>query len=87
MCVCVRAGGLRETANAQIWEQQGTGMSRGRRDVDKRRASIQEKRRGGEFLYGTVLERGVTSLFLATECERKERGTRGENGEGGREGM
>lgn len=41
----VCAGGRRETAHAQIWEQQGTGMSRGRWDVDKRRVSIREKRR------------------------------------------
>lgn len=69
--MCAR--GRQERAHAQIWEQQGTGMSRGRWDVDKRRVSVWKKRRG-EFLYGTVLERGVTSLFLATECERKERG-------------
>lgn len=64
----------------------GPGLSRGRWDVDKGRVSIREKGRG-EVLYGTVLERGVTSLFLATEREQEERGTRGENSEGEREGM
>lgn len=76
----------RETAHAQIWERRGSGLSRGRCDVDKVRVSIWEKGRG-EVLYGTVLERGVTSLFLATECEQEERGARGGNGEGEREGM
>lgn len=33
--MCAR--GRRETAHAQIWEQQGTGMSRGRWDVDKKK--------------------------------------------------
>lgn len=28
-------------------------------------------RKRREFLYGTVLERGVTSLFLASERERE----------------
>ena len=34
-----------------------------------------------EFLYGTVLERGVTSLFLASERKREERYKVSENGE------
>lgn len=60
--------------HALIWVQRGAGLSRGRRDVDKERVRAswnerEEKHRG--FLFGTVLERGVTSLFLASETERE----------------
>lgn len=38
------------------------------------------------FLYGTVLERGVTSLFLASVTERERETEEEGEGDGGREG-
>lgn len=44
-----------------------------------------EERHGGS-LFGTVLERGVTSLFLASERERETERQRGKEGYKVREG-
>lgn len=65
---------LSETVDALIWARRGAGLSRGRQDVDKERVKARwngrEERHTG-FLFGKVLERGVTSLFLDSERERE----------------
>ena len=49
-------------------------------EKERERDGMRERRDTGFFLFGTVLERGVTSLFLASEremqIEREWRGRR-----------
>lgn len=72
LCVCGRCG---EGGGTQVWRHStcpNMGVARSgpvawRTGCGWRRERALERRREtGEFLYGTVLERGVTSLFLAS---------------------
>lgn len=61
-----------ETGHVLIWVRQGAGLSRGRQDVHQERKRERERPQWNEkrdigFLFGAILERGLTSLYQASE--------------------
>lgn len=83
--LCAYVGGMGWGGRTQVWRHSACpnmGVARSgpvawRTGCGWRRERALERRREtAEFLYGTVLERGVTSLFLASEREREGAGER-----------